>query len=441
MPGRLDIEFPVAGVVRRFGHAQTGQKGGFGTPYAYNCRLEDALTNRLRGGSFTGQAAATITADASTDTLTAVSHGYVDHQPLQLTTTDALPDPLETDTTYYVVNAASDTFQLAEVPGGTAIDLTDAGAGTNQATPILTKSSPVYRDRAITFSNNAILAARQGDSTDTELSADVSDVARPILFQLSEAGFVGGNMVAVAPHKDAFLVCFTATETWVLQGDPARGNLRRVSDRVGIIGASAWCIAHDTVYWMSEHGLYQMQADGSGLQAVSEDRVPEDLTGVDDSSCSLNYHHPDRGVYIHLASAPSWFYDTARQGFWPFDTSESDSHLLVGPIKLGDIDQQGQIQAMHGMTAAGSATVNWRIVPGTTAEEAAANGKAAIAADLALASYSSYIRESGSWTAGRSYTERPRTTAMWVCLWLSSSGTWAWERLTMSVIPAGAWRG
>ena len=299
--------------------------------------------------------------------------------------------------------------------------------------------SPVYRDRAITFATNVITAARQGDSTDTSLSVDVSDTARPIIFQLALADTTGGTVVAVIPHKDAYLLCFTATETWVLQGDPATGAMRRVSDEVGIVGADAWCVAHDTVYFLSSHGLYQLGADGSGLQAVSEDRVPEELTGVADATCTLTYQHSDRGVYIHT-TGQDWLYDIAREGFWPFDTSTTDSHLLIGPLKLGNTDWQGLIQTLHGIVAEGSATVNWRIVPGTTAEEAAANGKLAITADLASNDYSSYVRGSGSWTAGRSSTERPRTSAMWAVIWLSSAGTWAYERITMQIQRAGKWR-
>jgi hypothetical protein len=301
-------------------------------------------------------------------------------------------------------------------------------------------SSITYRDRLLTFSDNAITARRMGNSDDTSLSADVSDTLRPALFQLSEAGQTGENVVALVPHKDAFLLGFTAAETWVLKGDPHTGSLRKVSDEVGIIGADAWCTREDTVYFLSSNGLYAIGADGRDLQAISEDKIPEDLTGVSDSAATLTYRHADRGVYIHTSADIDWFYDTAREGFWPFDTGEADSHVLIGPLRLGSLDWRGLIQTLHGMMAAGSATVNWRIVPGETAEEAAANGKAAITADLADQSYSSYVQGSGTWSAGRSQTAMPRTSAMWACLWLSSSGTWAYEGMTATVIPSGRWR-
>jgi hypothetical protein len=246
-------------------------------------------------------------------------------------------------------------------------------------------------------------------------------------------------VVALIPHKDHFLLGFTADETWVHQGNLHTGTRRRVSDEVGIVGADAWCVNHDTVYWLSSSGLYAAQADGSGLKALSEDVVPEELTGVTDTACTLTYQHSDRGVYIHKTGT-DWFYDTERGGFWPFDTSETDSHILVGPVKLGSLDSLGLVQTIHGIIASGSATVDWAIVPGESAEEAAANGKTAVETALADGDYSSYVRGSGSWSAGRSQTGRPRTSAMWAVFWLSSEGDWAYEGLTLGIEPSGLWR-
>jgi hypothetical protein len=184
--------------------------------------------------------------------------------------------------------------------------------------------------------------------------------------------------------------------------------------------------------------LYSVGADGSGLKVISEDAIPEHLIGVSDAT--LTYKHSDRGVYIHVTGAADWFYDTARDGFWPFNAGGGDSHLLIGPLRLGTPDWRGLIQTLHGIMAAGSATVNWFIVPGETAEQATANGKAAIEAHLAGSSYSSYIKASGSWSAGREQTAMPRVSAMWACLWLSSASAWAYEGITMTTIPAGRWR-
>jgi len=65
----------------------------------------------------------TITSvNVSTSTLTKAAHGLVLNEPVTLVTTDVLPAPLQasplgpTYTRYYVINADTDTFQLATIP-------------------------------------------------------------------------------------------------------------------------------------------------------------------------------------------------------------------------------------------------------------------------------------------------------------------------------------
>ena len=359
----MQIQFPSLGVVRRAGLVvPTGARGPFPTPYSVNVRLEDSLTGRLRGGSFTGIAA------------------------------DARPSEI------------------------------------------------LYRDRVLTFSGQAVTATRMGDHTDTTFSSDVSDQMRPALFQLSLAGEQGDNVVALVPHKDHYLLGFTASETWVQQGDPLTGPRRRVSDQVGIIGADAWCVAHDTVYFLSSRGLYSVAVDGSGLKALSEDVIPEHLISVDDDACALDYDHATRSVSIHLTTAPSWIYDVERGGFWPFDTDETDSHVLLGPIRLGGPDSHGRILNIQGTVAAGSQTVTWAVVTGTSEEAAAADGKSAIEAAVAGGDYSAYLAATGEWTAGRNHISYPRVRAVAAVLWLSASADWAYESVSMTTVLSGKWR-
>mgnify|MGYP001306778496 CR=1 FL=1 len=236
------------------------------------------------------------------------------------------------------------------------------------------------------------------------------------------------------------MLCFAGTGTWVLSGDPTTGHLRNVSREVGIIAALAWCKNHDTVYFLSSRGLYSVGADGGGLKPVSEDKIPVELTGITDSSAVLDYYHPDRGVYMHLTTAPSWFYDTARDQFWAFDTTHTNSHVLFGPFRLGEGAKYGRLLNLHGNTATSSGTVTWRLVTGDTAEDAAANGKAAILAALAGGDYSSYVSASGTWTAGRSHMAYPRTMVIWCCVWLSSASAWAYETATLTATVSGEWR-
>ena len=64
---------------------------------------------------------------ASSDTIYSASHGYNDDDPVAFAWGSA-PGGLSIGTVYYVVNADTDSFQVAATPGGAAIDLT-SGAG------------------------------------------------------------------------------------------------------------------------------------------------------------------------------------------------------------------------------------------------------------------------------------------------------------------------
>src|SRR6056300_1489936 len=73
----------------------------------------------------------TVTANASTDILTATAHGLIAGDPVVLSGNGGagvMPAPIEANRPYYIGGTiTSNTFQLAAYAGGPAIDLTDAG--------------------------------------------------------------------------------------------------------------------------------------------------------------------------------------------------------------------------------------------------------------------------------------------------------------------------
>ena len=382
-----EIQFP-AGVGRgRSFRQEVGKRERYTCPWSLNVRTEDSLTGRLRGGSWVPAAAAT--------TVGAVhSGGYV----------------------------------VAD-PGGDA-----PGASSN--------ADCIYRDRFIRPVSQAIYASRQFTYTDWKMSSDISDVGRPFLIQLSEAGELGGNITALVPHKDAYLMAATASSLWVVQGDPtAEGGLRNISRDVGIVGPRAWCRDHlDRYYFLSSHGLYTVAPSGEGLQALSENVIPEQLTGVTDVTTVLEYDHEVRGVRIYIPTADvSWFFETEGQGFWPFNVDYAGSHVAIGPVHLNNGETYGRLLRMHGITATGSASVTWRVLVADTAEQVSANAKAAIEA-LVAGSTPSNTHSSGTWTAGVNHRSYPRARGLFMILLLSSSGTWAWEGAVCYMEPSGKWR-
>jgi len=273
------------------------------------------------------------------------------------------------------------------------------------------------------------------------MSADISDVGRPFVIQLSEAGELGGNITALLPHKDGYMLAATATSLWVVRGDPtADGGLQNISRDVGIVGARAWCRDHlDRYYFLSSHGVYTVGASGDGLQALSEDLIPEQLTGVTDVNTVLEYDHGLRSVYIHIPTASvSWLFETERQAFWPFKVG-AGSHVAIGPLQMNDKETHGRLLRVHGITAANSADVTWRVLVADTAEQVSVSAKAAIDT-LVAGGTPTNIHSSGTWTAGVNHRSYPRARGLFMILLLSSSGTWGWEGASCEFIASGKWR-
>jgi hypothetical protein len=300
----------------------------------------------------------------------------------------------------------------------------------------------IYRNRFIRPVNQAIYASRLGDYTDWSMSSDLSDVIRPYVIQLSEAGERGENVVALIPHKDSYLMAATVNSLWVVQGDPtAGGGMQNISRDVGMVGPTAWCRDHlDRYYFMSSHGLYTVGPSGEGLQALSEDLIPEQLTGVTDENTVLEYDHQTRSVYIHIPTATvSWLFETELQAFWPFKVGYAGSHVAIGPVALNDKETHGRLLRLHGITAANSSDVTWRVLVADTAEQVSVYAKAAIEA-LVAGNTPTNVHSSGTWTAGVNHRNYPRARGLFMILLLSSSGTWGWEGAVCFTEPSGKWR-
>jgi len=349
-----------------------------------------------------------------------------------------------------------------------------------------------YRDRLV-LGGECLYFARQDDPTDWDYGGDVEDLGRAIMVPLSEASEHGGTTTVIMPFQDASAVAATQRSLWLLEGDPAAtGGLKNLSRGVGVIGPRAWCSVQDAragdavmrhaFVFLSELGLFMISPSGDGLQSLGEDRIPEELKNIPDTSTvSLVYSPEHRGVFIFVVPASGagthWFFDLAHQGFWPVvldtnhqptaachhdgsvllagkdgtirsiggdddDGEDIDSYVLIGPLRGHGPDTFGQLTRIHGMIGEGSADVSWRIIVGNTAEEACANGEAAITAYQAgeTATAEGYAKASGVWHAGRSQTRYPRVRAMWVCVLLMASDPWAYESITIESRDAGTWR-
>jgi len=80
---------------------------------------------------FSTPTTATFTADNTTDTFTSAAHGLSNGTIVMVKNAGgALPAGLSANTQYYVISAATNTFQLSLTSGGAAVDITTNGTGT-----------------------------------------------------------------------------------------------------------------------------------------------------------------------------------------------------------------------------------------------------------------------------------------------------------------------
>lgn len=87
---------------------------------------------------------ATIT-NATPAVVTMTGHGLSNGAGVSFSTTGALPGGLTAERTYRVVQATTNTFQLATAPGGSSIATTSAGSGTHTATSLWRVSESIIQ--------------------------------------------------------------------------------------------------------------------------------------------------------------------------------------------------------------------------------------------------------------------------------------------------------
>ena len=522
----VDLHFPNEGVNRRVAERRNEKRGSYPCPWAVNVRLEDNIDRRLRGGSrpgltkysssdFGSTIADVVSIDTSStagasETLVvlvdsvlktgtggtaATPIGYLGETPddptdaADLLTDDAGNNILVSSTaapaTGFLVGGQQLAFSIGTSaiaqmnPKSGQVDNITAVAGT---VPTNTTFGAVYRDRLfLAGGDNAIYASRQGDYSDWNYGQDVSDNGRAVAFQLALAGDIGPLPTAMISCKDSYMIMGSARNLWILRGDPSSGQRQQVSENVGIISSRAWCKADNTIFFLSETGVYQISVDGSNLSPLSEEYVPVELRDVNPATTTvlMGFEHARKAVHVYLKTASGndthWVYELAGKAWWPVrlqnahsplvvcqhqgrlllagvdgylreiggdddDGTAIQSHVLIGPMRLGSADRSGIINMLRGVLANGSGTVTWRIVVGDFAEEASDNAKLAVEAFQAGGDYSGYVKFSDTWDAGRSKAQFPKVAGAWGCIWLQSTAKWGLEGASMQLKLSGRYR-
>lgn len=517
------LVFPLAGVARQSGYESAPP---FTAPWAVNVRSIGAIKTRRRGGSRPGLAKVVdhefdvpITAVAPVTAVKANGdriHEIVVIADGQFYTVDgstvgSVTASLDIGANTVQIGASEIVFETAVASVGAvgnsgAFDVVERAGKLYLADNVLRVYDPLtgvvqpvsssaptgclfialYRDRIVLGGENHIwYASRQGDPLDWDFGGDMEDEGRAVAGQVERSGRIGDKIQAMIPRGDAALVFASRNDMWLLQGDPATGQMTQFGGGIGVLSPTAWAKAPDeTVAFLSSDGVYLMQAGASDPpQRWSASRMPEELRNIDPTGkrITMAYDIRDQGFHLFITPASGdgehWFFDVENRAIWPMsfpdamqpvastrlqgdvemfdvvlacrdgylrkfstnatsdDGQDLDSRVIIGPFKVAEGEMtDALLSEIHGVMAhQNDAEVGWGVISGVSAEEVADKAVESISAVVAFSA-------SGTWTGGRNRVVRPRTRGPWAAICLNSTTQWAYEMIAVRIRKLGRLR-
>ncbi len=333
-----------------------------------------------------------------------------------------------------------------------------------------------YRDRLVLALGHLAYMSRQGDPDDWNYTVDPDDPGAAIYGGAVEGGELPEPIVAMIPHSDDYLIFGCLNSVWVLRGDWGfGGQMDALSRKVGFASATAWCQLPDSsILFLSRGGLYLIPPGAQGEPVpFSSELLPADLLDVDtvSNTVTMAYDVAARGIHLYVtpndgtAGTNHWWIDWTTKTFWRvtlvagqqpyrlvsyaltgqypryvllggydgyvrrYDSSVATddgetltSWVKIGPFALGQPGTDGIISEIEGTLGVGSADVTWELRGGDSAEAAAV---------------ATSVLATGIWVAGRNARYHPRIRRVAGILYLTSTGSWAFENAVLGRIPGG----
>lgn len=215
-------------------------------PTALGVFVSDVDRTMVAYGAHDGYRSTVTITIASPAVITWTAHGHSNGTSGTFTTTGALPTGLVAATTYYVVNAATDTFQLSLTSGGAAINTSGTQSGVH------------------TFTTGAAdpLNIRWSDSENYNMWRPAAT---------NSAGSlrceVGNEIVGALPARGGHLICTDqATYYFRYIGGSFVYSLNRIADGPSMISPHAGVQdAAGNTFWMGPKGFFVYDGTVSSL--------------------------------------------------------------------------------------------------------------------------------------------------------------------------------
>ena len=176
-----------------------------------------------------GSASNTVTFTQATSLVNLTAHNLINGQAVYFTTTGTLPTPLSASTTYYVVNASTNSFQVSS-DYTTAITLSSAGSGTHTA--VSTEPMPIL-NTAISYTV----------SSSTLTTSSVHNIKNGQLVYVSTTGVMptplvaGKSYIAINTTSTTLQLSNDGTNAITLSGSPSSNTIQSVD---GIVSMYDW---------------------------------------------------------------------------------------------------------------------------------------------------------------------------------------------------------
>lgn len=360
----------------------------------------------LTSGVAAYKASTTVTISiASPGVITWTAHGLSNGDTVTFTTTGALPTGLTAGTTYYVINAATDTFQVASTSGGTAINTSGTQSGTHTGHRVyllgdlVTSSGVTYYCIATTYGNappNATYwyalagsvyeiptpysAADLTDATDATFkldmvqSGDVIYIAHPSYptQKLSRYGNTKWTLAA-APFTNGPFKTQNSTRTQTMYASATSGTITLTSNTAmfsaSMVGAFVYLEPADLSaikpwtagqeYAVNPYGNYR-RSDGKTYMCTTNG-IP--------SAGKVWRTGPDKPIHIYGTQADGDYNGVSgttceRQGLdWQFVDSGYGYVKITGYTSPTQVTAvvQGDNPLPSGVVGSGNATFRWAL--------------------------------------------------------------------------------
>jgi len=302
-----------------------------------------------------GYSSTTVSISNASPAVVTTSINAYEGMTMSFSTTGALPEPLLPGVIYYATNVTGTTFNLATSSGGTEIDTTTDGSGTQTISPRGVPISALAGATDTPLSQHFFLVSDQSRFTICFGTNDTnSAIFDPMLIRWSDqesltdwtpsitnqAGSVRlshGSEIITAQQSRQEILVWTDSSLYSLQylGPPYVWGTQLLADNISLVSPNATAIASGVTYWMGIDKFYKYDGRAQTLrcdlrqyifQDINQQQIEQVFSGTCEGFnevwwfyCSANSNTIDRYV-VYNYSEDAWYYGTMERTAW-LDTS------------------------------------------------------------------------------------------------------------------------